>query len=84
VVPSNTVSDRGPGPPWEGEISGSDWGLEHPVKTVLQIAAKPLQGVKLFNSLQELSNALSNGTIDDPTQLPLPLNELRRNAQLTP
>jgi len=67
VVPGNTVLDRGHGP----STGRGDLGDRNPhSKFALQIAAKPLQvsGMVTIDSpsLQELSNALSNGTITDP------------------
>jgi len=72
MVPSNTALDRD-GPPWEEEI----WGSEPPVKICIanycqSIANCCQSGMVTTDILQELSNALSNGTVTDPIRLPVP------------
>jgi len=49
--------------------------IETPVKICIANCSQTVtaSGIVAIDSLQELSNALSNGTIADPMRLPLPL-----------
>jgi len=67
-----------PGRLGKGRFGGS----EPPVKICIANCGQTVTDnvIVTIDNLQELSNALSNGTVADPIRLPLPVTELQRNA----
>jgi len=84
VVPSNSVLDRDSGPTMTGRCTGRY--TVPPVKVRIACIANCDQTVTdsgTVTSLQELSNALSNGTIADPIyDFPFPENNM--SAEMPP
>jgi len=74
VVLSSSVLDRGPSPPREGKI----WGSEAADKICIANCSQTVtdSGMVTTDSLYELNYALSSGTAADPLRLSLPLNNM--------